>query len=80
MSAALPASASNARTGDLSIGDLAAATVSRDGLRFTSTRSDPRRDAAAMVTVLTRPRAVELVQYVRTAQQLGFTLAKLAKG
>ncbi|CAJ0814358.1 MerR family transcriptional regulator [Ralstonia sp. 22086] len=81
MSAALPASASNARTGDLSIGDLAAATgVSRDGLRFYEARGLIRARRRSNGYRAYPPEAVELVQYVRTAQQLGFTLAEIGEG
>ncbi len=76
MSTPLPAN-----TGDLSIGDLAAATgVSRDGLRFYETRGLIRARRRSNGYRAYPPEAVELVRYVRAAQQLGFTLAEIGEG
>ncbi|MGM3276789.1 MerR family transcriptional regulator [Ralstonia sp. 24A2] len=76
MPATLPA-----RTDDLSIGDLAAATgVSRDGLRFYEARGLIRAQRRSNGYRAYPPEAVELVRYVRTAQQLGFTLAEIGEG
>jgi DNA-binding transcriptional MerR regulator len=73
--------ASNARTEDLSIGDLAAATgVSRDGLRFYEARGLIRARRRSNGYRAYPPETVELVHYVRTAQQLGFTLAEIGEG
>nr|WP_311526851.1 MerR family transcriptional regulator [uncultured Ralstonia sp.] len=73
--------ASNARTDDLSIGDLATATgVSRDGLRFYEARGLIRARRRSNGYRAYPPETVELVHYVRTAQQLGFTLAEIAEG
>jgi DNA-binding transcriptional MerR regulator len=81
MPPALAPSAAVARTGDLSIGDLAAATgVSRDGLRFYEARGLIRARRRSNGYRAYPPEAVELVQYVRTAQQLGFTLAEIKEG
>ena len=81
MPATLPAPISNAHAGDLSIGDLAAATgVSRDGLRFYEARGLIRARRRSNGYRAYPPEIVELVQYVRTAQQLGFTLAEIREG
>lgn len=70
-----------ARPDDLSIGDLAAATgVSRDGLRFYEARGLIRARRRGNGYRAYPPEAVELVRYVRTAQQLGFTLAEIGEG
>ena len=70
-----------ARTDDLSIGDLAAATdVSRDGLRFYEARGLIRARRRSNGYRAYPPETVELVRYVRTAQQLGFTLAEIGEG
>lgn len=70
-----------ARTDDLSIGDLAAATdVSRDGLRFYEVRGLIRARRRSNGYRAYPPETVELVRYVRTAQQLGFTLAEIGEG
>lgn len=76
MPATLPA-----HTDDLSIGDLAAATgVSRDGLRFYEARGLIRARRRTNGYRAYPPETVELVRYVRTAQQLGFTLAEIGEG
>ncbi|RFT08020.1 MerR family transcriptional regulator, partial [Providencia rettgeri] len=81
MPAALPVPISDAHVGDLSIGDLAAATgVSRDGLRFYEARGLIRARRRSNGYRAYPPEIVELVQYVRTAQQLGFTLAEIKEG
>ncbi|OCS50152.1 MerR family transcriptional regulator [Ralstonia pickettii] len=65
----------------MSIGDLAAATgVSRDGLRFYEARGLIRARRRSNGYRAYPPEIVELVQYVRTAQQLGFTLAEIKEG
>ena len=70
-----------ARTDDLSIGDLAAATdVSRDGLRFYEARGLIRARRRSNGYRAYPPETVELVRYVRTAPQLGFTLAEIGEG
>jgi len=76
MPATLPA-----RDDDLSIGDLASATgVSRDGLRFYEARGLIRARRRSNGYRAYPPETVELVRYVRTAQQLGFTLAEIGEG
>jgi len=70
-----------ARDDDLSIGDLASATgVSRDGLRFYEARGLIRARRRSNGYRAYPPETVELVRYVRTAQQLGFTLAEIGEG
>jgi len=76
MPATLPA-----QPADLAIGDLAAATgVSRDGLRFYEARGLLRARRRSNGYRAYPPEAVELVRYIRTAQQLGFTLAEIGDG
>ena len=66
---------------DLSIGGLAAATgVSRDGLRFYEARGLIRARRRSNGYRAYPLEAVELVRYIRTAQQLGFTLAEIGEG
>ncbi|KMW44407.1 MerR family transcriptional regulator [Ralstonia sp. MD27] len=63
------------------MGDLAAATdVSRDGLRFYEARGLIRARRRSNGYRAYPPETVELVRYVRTAQQLGFTLAEIGEG
>lgn len=69
------------QTDDLSIGELAAATgVSRDGLRLYEARGLIRARRRSNGYRAFPPEAVDLVRYVRTAQQLGFTLAEIGEG
>lgn len=71
----------SARNDDLSIGDLANATgVSRDGLRFYEARGLLRARRRSNGYRAYPSEAVELVRYIRTAQQLGFTLAEIGEG
>ncbi|AJW47539.1 MerR family transcriptional regulator [Ralstonia mannitolilytica] len=66
---------------ELSIGDLSAATgVSRDGLRFYEARGLIRARRRSNGYRAYPAQTVELVRYVRTAQQLGFTLAEIGDG
>ncbi|CAJ0786309.1 HTH-type transcriptional regulator CueR [Ralstonia psammae] len=79
MPAALPAP--DAGPHDLSIGELAAATgVSRDALRFYEARGLIRARRRGNGYRAYPPEVVELVHYMRTAQQLGFTLAEIGEG
>jgi DNA-binding transcriptional MerR regulator len=66
---------------DLSIGKLAAATgVTRDSLRFYEARGLIRARRRSNGYRAYPPETVELIRYLRTAQQLGFTLAEIGEG